>query len=115
MEQPDELIVTSQNGMVIRMPVAGISVQGRNTMGVRLMRLEEADRVRGVDRIIIPPGNGDALKPPAIEGQPCTVDPGRSQPSSASPATPPISPPVTPAQDDSGCPPTKPDAGNGPA
>jgi len=79
-EQPDELIVTSQNGMVIRMPVAGISVQGRNTMGVRIMRLDEADKVRGVDRIIIPPVNGEALKP----------------------ATPPATPP---AQDACGCPP----------
>ena len=62
-EQPDELIVTSQNGMVIRMPVEGISVQGRNTMGVRIMKLEEQDKVRGVDRIILQPGNGDAAKP----------------------------------------------------
>jgi len=62
-EQSDELIVTSQNGMVIRMPVAGISVQGRNTMGVRIMKLDEKDKVRGVDRIILPPVNGDAAKP----------------------------------------------------
>jgi DNA gyrase subunit A len=64
-EQTDELIVTSQKGMVIRMPIAGISVQGRNTMGVRLMKLEEQDRVRGVDRILVQPVNGEAAKPPA--------------------------------------------------
>ncbi len=36
----DELIVTSVNGMVIRMPVQGISVLGRATMGVRIMNLK---------------------------------------------------------------------------
>ena len=80
-EQPDELIVTSQTGMVIRMAVAGISVQGRNTMGVRIMKLDESDKVRGVDRILISPVNGDATKPAA--------------------ETPPATPPK---QEDCGCP-----------
>ena len=48
----DELIVTSVRGMVIRMPVQGISLQGRATMGVRLMRLKESDRVTAVARLI---------------------------------------------------------------
>jgi hypothetical protein len=38
--------------MVIRMPVQGISLQGRATMGVRLMRLKESDRVTAVARLI---------------------------------------------------------------
>ncbi len=48
----DELIVTSVRGMVIRMPVSGISVLGRATMGVRMMRLREKDRVTAVARLI---------------------------------------------------------------
>jgi DNA gyrase subunit A len=64
-EQPDELIVTSQKGMVIRIPVEGISVQGRATMGVRIMKLDEGDKVRGVDRIKFQAQNGEAAKPPA--------------------------------------------------
>ncbi|MBM4249074.1 MAG: DNA gyrase subunit A [Euryarchaeota archaeon] len=64
-EQPDELIATSQNGMVIRIPVEGISVQGRNTMGVRVMKLEEGDRVRGADRIRFQQQNGEAARPGA--------------------------------------------------
>jgi DNA gyrase subunit A len=47
----DELIVTSQNGMVIRIPVRGIRVQGRATMGVRVMRLKEGDRVVSLARL----------------------------------------------------------------
>lgn len=47
-----EIIVTSVNGMVIRIPVAGISLMGRNTMGVRLMRLKENDKVSAVARLL---------------------------------------------------------------
>ncbi len=47
----DELIVTSQNGMVIRIPVRGIRVQGRATMGVRVMRMKQGDKVVGVARL----------------------------------------------------------------
>jgi DNA gyrase subunit A len=82
-EQPDELIMTSQNGMVIRVPVEGISVQSRNTMGVRIMRLDEGDKVRGVDRILINTANGDTVKPPV---QPPAADAGSC-------GCPPVAPP----------------------
>jgi DNA gyrase subunit A len=64
--ESDELIATSQRGKVIRMPVRDIPVQGRNTMGVRLMRLEPADKVIGVDRIVpvAVNGIGVAQEPP---------------------------------------------------
>jgi len=48
----NELIVTSVKGMVIRMPVSGISLLGRATMGVRLMRLKENDKVTAVTRLL---------------------------------------------------------------
>ncbi len=51
-EEDDELIVTSVNGMVIRMPVSGISVLSRATMGVRLMKLKEDDKVSAVTRLL---------------------------------------------------------------
>jgi len=51
-EETDELIVTSVNGMVIRMPVSGISVLSRATMGVRLMKLKEEDKVSAVTRLV---------------------------------------------------------------
>ncbi len=44
-------MITSK-GIVIRWPVAGVRVQGRTTQGVRLIRLDEGDRVTDVARIV---------------------------------------------------------------
>ncbi len=48
----DELIITSKNGMVVRIPIIDIRSQGRNTMGVRIMRLNEKDKVVSVAKIV---------------------------------------------------------------
>lgn len=56
-EDDDEMILTSKEGMVVRIPVSGIRVQGRNTMGVRVMRLNEADKVVSVSKIVENNGN----------------------------------------------------------
>lgn len=50
----DEIMITTQNGLVIRQCVTDIRVIGRNTQGVRVMRLGEGngDRVVGVARIV---------------------------------------------------------------
>ena len=48
----DEIMLISSSGILVRTPVDGISVQGRNTQGVRLIRVEEGDRLVGLDRII---------------------------------------------------------------
>ena len=48
----DELMLISQNGVLIRTPVNGISIIGRNTQGVRVMRLEENDKVISLAKII---------------------------------------------------------------
>jgi len=48
----DEVIIMSQNGIVIRTEVSGISVIGRNTQGVRLMKLEDGDKVVAMAVII---------------------------------------------------------------
>jgi DNA gyrase subunit A len=44
----EELVVMSAEGNVMRTLVSGISIQGRNTQGVRIMRLNTGDRVVGV-------------------------------------------------------------------
>jgi DNA gyrase subunit A len=49
----DEIMLISSGGTLVRTPVDGISVQGRNTQGVRLIRLAEADRLVGLDRIVV--------------------------------------------------------------
>lgn len=48
----DELMLMSSKGIAIRVPVEGISVIGRNTQGVRLMKLGQGDGVCAVERII---------------------------------------------------------------
>ena len=41
----------SSTGTLVRTAVDGISVQGRNTQGVRLIRLGEGERLVGIERI----------------------------------------------------------------
>jgi len=43
----DEIILMSTSGNVIRMMVSGISIQKRGTRGVRVMKMDEGDRVVG--------------------------------------------------------------------
>ncbi len=47
----DELMLISQSGVLIRTPVKGISVIGRNTQGVRVMKLDEKDKVISIAKI----------------------------------------------------------------
>ncbi|MGC8929913.1 MAG: DNA gyrase subunit A [Candidatus Woesearchaeota archaeon] len=47
----DEIILITKFGYTIRLPVKQISVVGRNTQGVRLIKLEQEDKVVGVERI----------------------------------------------------------------
>jgi DNA gyrase subunit A len=47
----DELMLISSTGTLVRTPAADISVVGRNTQGVRLIRLGEGERLTGVERI----------------------------------------------------------------
>jgi DNA gyrase subunit A len=48
----DEVVLISSVGTLVRTPVEGISEQGRNTQGVRLIRLDDGERLVGLDRII---------------------------------------------------------------
>jgi DNA gyrase subunit A len=41
----DEIILITSNGKVLRIRSKDISVQGRNTQGVRLFDIEESDKV----------------------------------------------------------------------
>jgi DNA gyrase subunit A len=49
--QEQELMMISSNGTLVRTPVADVSVQGRNTQGVRLIRLDEGERLTGVESV----------------------------------------------------------------
>ncbi|MDR2708848.1 MAG: DNA gyrase subunit A, partial [Elusimicrobiota bacterium] len=48
----EEVMIMTQNGITIRMNVDGISVIGRNTQGVRLVKLGEGDKVVAIASVI---------------------------------------------------------------
>ena len=48
----DELMLTSKGGMMVRVPVKGIRIMGRSTMGVTIMKLNKQDKVVSVSKII---------------------------------------------------------------
>jgi DNA gyrase subunit A len=69
----DELMIITRSGQLIRMPVRGISVMGRNTQGVRLVNLQSVegellpDAVAGVTRVVSEDeegGNGRDVESP---------------------------------------------------
>ncbi len=47
----DEMMLISSNGTLVRTPVGDVSVMGRNTQGVRLIRVESGQRLVGLARI----------------------------------------------------------------
>jgi DNA gyrase subunit A len=46
-----EIMLISSTGTLVRTTVDEISVQGRNTQGVRLIRLDEGERLVGIERV----------------------------------------------------------------
>jgi len=53
----DELMLITSTGTMIRTPVADISTMSRNTQGVRLIRLDDSDRLVGISRVEAMPGD----------------------------------------------------------
>ncbi len=51
--EEDEIFLISKSGIIIRSPVRDISVIGRNTQGVRLMKLEESDKVVACAKVAV--------------------------------------------------------------
>ncbi len=63
----DQLMIMTTQGQVIRVPVAGISVLGRNTQGVRLIQLDANDKVSDVARVVIEDEVGDGNGADALD------------------------------------------------
>lgn len=58
--EEDEIILITEQGMIIRQKVSGISVIGRNAQGVRLIKMKEGDRLIALAKL-------DVLKDIEIE------------------------------------------------
>jgi DNA gyrase subunit A len=68
-----EVMLISSTGTLVRTPVDEISVVGRNTQGVRLIRLGEGERLVGIERIdesLEVAAEGEAPEGGATEGTP---------------------------------------------
>src|SRR5437899_9663978 len=48
----DELMMITKEGIIIRVPVEGIRISGRNTQGVKVMNLIAGDLVVDVARVV---------------------------------------------------------------
>ena len=48
----DELVIISTHGMVIRQSIRDLRVMGRNTQGVRVIRLNEGDNIADIAKVI---------------------------------------------------------------
>ncbi|MET0983836.1 MAG: DNA gyrase subunit A [Steroidobacteraceae bacterium] len=66
----DELMLISSNGTLVRTPITDISIQGRNTQGVRLMRLDEGDRLVGMECVVMEETEGEGEDEPSTGDEP---------------------------------------------
>jgi DNA gyrase subunit A len=61
-----DLMITCKSGVTIRMPVSGISEQGRATQGVKLIRLDEGDGIAAITSLDEHAENGNGHTDPAL-------------------------------------------------
>ena len=64
-QEDEQLMIITRNGVVMRQPVSQISLIGRATQGVKLVNLDEGDSVVDVARLVTEDenGNGEAEEP----------------------------------------------------
>ncbi len=57
--ETEDIMITCKSGVTIRMPVSGISEQGRATQGVKLIRLDEGDEIAAITSLDDQTQNGN--------------------------------------------------------
>ncbi len=63
----EELVFISESGMVVRQSVRGISQQGRDATGVRVVNIKDDDRVSAV-ALVVEGSNDDETEPEPEQG-----------------------------------------------
>ena len=53
--EEEDVMIISNDGTIIRLPVRDINVYGRSTQGVILMRVEEGSRVIPIEKVASEP------------------------------------------------------------
>jgi len=66
----DELMIINKSGIMIRTSVASLRVMGRNTQGVRLIRLNEDDQISSIAKIEIDEAEAETIIDEASAGLP---------------------------------------------
>jgi DNA gyrase subunit A len=83
-QDDDEVMLVTQQGMIIRMKAGDVRVIGRATQGVRLIEMEEGDQVVAIAKLAEreeETGNGAGADPIGGEpGQPAKMDSGGGEP-----------------------------------
>jgi DNA gyrase subunit A len=76
-EEDDDVMVVTDGGTMIRFPADTVSLVGRNTMGVRLMKLREEQKVASIERLAVeemevpePEPEPEPRSPEPVEGEP---------------------------------------------
>ena len=92
--EDNEIMIVTQNGIMIRLPVEGISQIGRNTQGVRVINVDDEDRVIDMTSVVVEDeelpddeigsddsmqreqdaGSGDAMEAPDDESEESDVE-----------------------------------------
>jgi DNA gyrase subunit A len=78
--EKEDLMITCKSGVTIRMPVNGISQQGRATQGVKLIRVDEGDEIAAITKLDELEnkleGNGNGVAAEMLNDQPGTTETG---------------------------------------
>jgi DNA gyrase subunit A len=61
----DHLILITDRGKLIRVPVSNLKILGRATQGVRIMRVDEGEKISAVERLADPEDQGAIEEAPA--------------------------------------------------
>jgi DNA gyrase subunit A len=51
-DESDQIMLIDDNGQLIRCPVSGIRIMGRNTQGVKIFNIDEKSSVVSVERVV---------------------------------------------------------------
>jgi len=65
----EDIMITCKSGVTIRMPVIGISEQGRATQGVKLIRLDEGDEIAAITNLDDQAHNGQPVTEAPDDGE----------------------------------------------
>jgi DNA gyrase subunit A len=70
----DEIMIITSGGILVRTKVDEISIVGRNTQGVRVIRLDKKEKVVGVDRVDGLPDDDEIDEDAVVDDDIATAD-----------------------------------------